>query len=156
MVFALRARVPDAGALAPAADAHSYYSVSQAAALLGVSRMSIWRWVRAGRLPVARFGHRTARIRREDLDQLVIDSRLRVVTDRMTADAIDPDRAPRSTWQGMGPSEHLVQFYEADAVLVETVIEYVEAGLRAGEVTIVIITETHRVEVEEGLRSDGL
>ena len=69
MVTALRPPLPDTGALAPAADAHSYYSISQAAALLGVSRMSIWRWVRAGRLPVARFGHRTARIRREDLDR---------------------------------------------------------------------------------------
>src|SRR5712692_10824187 len=98
MVFALRARVPDAGALAPAADAHSYYSVSQAAALLGVSRMSIWRWVRSGRLPVARFGHRTARIRREDLDRLVVESRVRLVSDRLTDDAIDLDRALQSTW----------------------------------------------------------
>src|SRR6266849_2732042 len=142
MVFALRARVPDAGALAPAADAQSYYSISQAAALLGVSRMSSWRWVRAGRLPVARFGHRTARIRREDLDRLVLESRLRIVPDRMIEDGIDPDRAPRSTWREMGPSEHLVQFYEADAVLVETVSEYVAAGLHAGEVTIAIISET--------------
>ena len=156
MVTALRPILANTGALAPAADAQSYYSVSQAASLLGVSRMSIWRWVRAGRLPVARFGHRTARIRREDLERLVHESRLRIVPDRMTGDAIDPDRAPPSTWREMGPSDHLVQFYEADAVLVETVVEYVGAGLRAGELTIVIITETHRVEVEEGLRSDGL
>ena len=155
MVTALRPPLPDTGALAPAADAHSYYSISQAAALLGVSRMSIWRWVRAGRLPVARFGHRTARIRREDLDRLVVESRLRVVTDRMTEDAIDPARAPRSTWQLMGPAEHLVQFYEADAVLVETVREYIGAGLRADEVTIAILTETHRADVEDGLRADG-
>src|SRR5712692_5714579 len=156
MVFALRARVPDAGALAPAADAQSYYSISQAAALLGVSRMSIWRWVRAGRLPVARFGHRTARIRREDLDRLVVESRVQVLTNRLTEDAVDPGRAPRSTWQEMGPSEHLVQFYEADSVLVETVSEYVAAGLHAGEVTIAIISETHRADVEKRLRSDGL
>ena len=156
MVAVVRPLLPKTDALAPAADAQSYYSVSQAAGLLGVSRMSIWRWVRAGRLPVARFGHRTARIRREDLDRLVLESRLRIVPDRMTEDAIDPDRAPRSTWSEMGPSEHLVQFYEADAVLVETVVEYVEAGLRSGEVVIAIITEAHRAEVEEGLRSDGL
>jgi PAS domain S-box-containing protein/excisionase family DNA binding protein len=158
MVTALRPLLPNihASALAPAADAQSYYSVSQAASLLGVSRMSIWRWVRAGRLPVARFGHRTARIRREDLERLVHESRLRIVPDRMTEDAIDPDRAPPSTWRDMGPSEHLVQFYEADAVLVETAVEYVGAGLRAGEVTLAIITETHRVEVEERLRLAGL
>jgi excisionase family DNA binding protein len=43
------------------------YSVSQAAVLLGVSRMTLSRWIRAGRLPAARLGHRTVRISREDL-----------------------------------------------------------------------------------------
>ena len=33
--------------------------------------------------------------------------------------------------------------------------EYIGAGLRAGEVTIAIITETHRADVEDGLRADG-
>jgi PAS domain S-box-containing protein/excisionase family DNA binding protein len=156
MVTALRPLLSDSVALAPAADAQNYYSVSQAASLLGVSRMSIWRWVRAGRLPVARFGHRTARIRREDLERLAQESPLRTVPDRVTADTIDPDRAPASTWRQMGPAEHMVQFYEADAVLVETVVDYVGAGLRAGEVTIAIITAPHRVAVEQGLRSAGL
>ena len=50
----------------------SYYSISQAAELLGVSRVSIWRWVRAGRLSVVRLGHRTARIKREDLERLPV------------------------------------------------------------------------------------
>jgi PAS domain S-box-containing protein/excisionase family DNA binding protein len=156
MVTALRPLLFNADALAPAADAQNFYSVSQAAGLLGVSRMSIWRWVRAGRLPVARFGHRTARIRREDLDRLVLESRLRIVPERMTEHAIDPDRAPRSTWRDVGPAEHLVQFYEADAVLVDTVVEYVGAGLRAGDIVIAIITKAHRAEVEAGLRSGGL
>jgi PAS domain S-box-containing protein/excisionase family DNA binding protein len=147
---------PASPALAPAADAQSYYSVSQAAAVLGVSRMSIWRWVRAGGLPVARFGHRTARIRREDLDRFVLASRLRVVPDRVAGDAFDADHAPRSTWHEMGPSEHLVQFYEDDAFLVRTLTEYIGAGLRAGEATIALVTEAHRAHVEERLRSDGL
>src|ERR687893_212896 len=68
-----RSPSPDAGASAQAADARSYYSISQAAALLGVSRMSIWRWIGAGRLPAARLGHRTTRIRREDLAQLLTE-----------------------------------------------------------------------------------
>jgi excisionase family DNA binding protein len=156
MVTALRPLLPSPDVLVPAADAQSYYSVSQAAGLLGVSRMCIWRWVRAGRLPVARFGHHTARIRRGDLDRLVLESRPRIVPGRMTEDAFDPDGAPQSTWREMGPSDHLVQFYEADAVLVETVVEYVAAGLRSGEVVIAIISEAHRAEVEDGLRSDGL
>src|SRR5947209_3458825 len=57
---------------AAAAGERRYYSISQAAALLGVSRVSIWRWVRDGRLPVARLGHRTARIKQEDLDALLL------------------------------------------------------------------------------------
>jgi hypothetical protein len=44
----------------------------------------------------------------------------------------------------MGPSGHLVQFYEADAALLEAVSEYIGAGLRAGE------------GLEERLRADGL
>src|SRR5215216_2632064 len=100
MVTELRP-LPGTDASAPSADAQSYYSISQAAGLLGVSRMSIWRWVRAGRLPVARFGHRTARIRREDLDRLVLESRLRIVPDHVTDDAGNLGRAPRSTWRDM-------------------------------------------------------
>src|SRR5438270_12554615 len=50
----------------------SYLSISQAAELLGVSRVSIWRWIRAGHLPVVRLGHRTVRIKREDLERLPI------------------------------------------------------------------------------------
>ena len=118
--------------------------------------MSIWRWVRAGRLPVARFGHRTARIRREDLDRLVFGSRLRVTPDHMTEDAINPDRAPRSTWPEVGPAEHLVQFYEADAALLDTVSEYIGAGLRAGEIAIAIVAEGHLAGIEERLKTDGL
>ena len=55
-----------------ASASRSYYSISQAAELLGVSRVSIWRWVRAGRLSVVRLGHRTARIKREDLERLPV------------------------------------------------------------------------------------
>ena len=51
-----------------AAGERSYYSISQAAALLGVSRVSIWRWIRAGQLPVIRLGHRTVRIAHADLN----------------------------------------------------------------------------------------
>src|SRR5581483_2172381 len=49
----------------------SFYSVSQAAAVLGVSRVTLSRWIRAGFLPVARLGHRTVRISHADLDQFV-------------------------------------------------------------------------------------
>src|SRR5688572_16617353 len=86
MVSAPNPARPDIDASPQAANEPSYYNISQAAALLGVSRMSIWRWIRAGRLPVARLGHRTARIRHEDLEQLLATrgpatAHLRVVPD---------------------------------------------------------------------------
>jgi excisionase family DNA binding protein len=39
-----------------------------AAAYLGVHLHTLRTWVRAGRLPQVRFGHRTVRFRRTDLD----------------------------------------------------------------------------------------
>src|SRR5947199_3796807 len=64
----------DGGARAEVAGERSYYSSSQAGALLGVSRVSIWRWIRAGQLPVIRLGHRTVRIAHADLEQLLVPS----------------------------------------------------------------------------------
>src|SRR4051794_31115998 len=50
-----------------------YYSVAEAASFLGVSRVTIWRWVKAGRLPICKLGHRTARLKREDLERLLAE-----------------------------------------------------------------------------------
>jgi hypothetical protein len=36
-----------------------------------------------------------------------VKSSQRIVPGRMTEDAIDPDRAPRSTWQELRASDHL-------------------------------------------------
>src|SRR5215210_4127619 len=116
---------PDSDAQPPlqAVEERSYYSISQAAALLGVSRMTIWRWVRAGRLPVARLGHRTSRIRREDLDALLAErgpaeARLRIAPDGVPgADGQSHIGAPHADWRTMGADAHFVQFYEADAAL---------------------------------------
>ena len=140
----------------------AYYNISQAASLLGVSRMSIWRWIRAGRLPVARLGHRTTRIRREDLERLLTErgpatSQLRVVPDGAPGASLrSDDAAPRSDWRAMDPSAHFVQFYEADASLLSAISDYVGAGLRAGETGIVIATPAHRADLEARLRADGL
>src|SRR5438105_10647946 len=49
----------------------TYYSIAEVAALLGVSRVSVWRWISSGRLPVSRLGHRTVRIRGQDVEQIL-------------------------------------------------------------------------------------
>ncbi|HEX2173430.1 MAG TPA: helix-turn-helix domain-containing protein, partial [Dehalococcoidia bacterium] len=70
MTAPLKALRPSAGVPADLTD-RDYLNISQAAALLGVSRVSIWRWIRAGHLPAARLGHRTTRIKRADLELVI-------------------------------------------------------------------------------------
>src|SRR5216684_444532 len=54
-----------------AGASRTYYSIAEVAALLGVSRVSVWRWISSGRLPVSRLGHRTVRVKRDDLVKIV-------------------------------------------------------------------------------------
>lgn len=160
-------------ARATAFSTPGYYSIGQAAALLGVSRVTIWRWVRAGRLPVARLGHRTTRIKREDLDGLV-QEHLEQATDEPDvpqtrtlgpstpgADGAIADGGlgpptPRTDWHGVGSGDHLVQFYETDAFLVDGVSAFIGAALRAGDVGVVLATPAHRAALEERLTAYGL
>src|SRR6266536_2374103 len=58
-----------------AGASRTYYSIAEVAAMLGVSRVSVWRWISSGRLPVWRLGHRTVRVKRDDLLQIVRPSR---------------------------------------------------------------------------------
>src|SRR5688572_30392677 len=127
MVSALRRPRPASGPSAPAADEPRYYNISQAAALLGVSRVSVSRWIRAGRLPVARLGHRTTRIRRDDVERLLGEHGLQTERSALMADA----------------SEHIVQFYEEAAPILSDVGRYIDTALADGGVGIVIATEAH-------------
>lgn len=149
---------PDPSPFSNATAEQGYYSVAEAAALLGVSRMSIWRWVRAGRLPAARLGPRTTRIRRADLERALLEDapgQPRGWVTRQRAAAGGPERGP-TDWREIGPSEHVVQFYEADAVLLDAVAEFIGAALRAGEAGLVVATEAHRAGIEARLGSGGL
>ena len=144
-----------------AAGERSYYSIAQAAALLGVSRVSIWRWVRAGRLPVSRLGHRTIRIARDDLERLLVQtgpagSWSWVARSTGAADGGDAGCAPRAGSPDPHPSEHVVQFYESDAFLLDAVGEFIGTGLRAGDAGIVVATEAHREGLEDRLRAYGV
>lgn len=48
--------------------ATNYVTIAEAARRLDVSRSTVWRWIRQGRLRAYRAGQRTIRIRDEDLD----------------------------------------------------------------------------------------
>jgi excisionase family DNA binding protein len=158
----------------PAAPASSdpgqraYYSITQAAALLGISRVTIWRWIGEGRLPAARLGHRTVRISREDL--------VRTLTQASpTAAGSAASHAPAPTLAGAGGAEraplpnraawseahvdaggHIVQFYDSDQFLLGAVAEFLGTALRGGDAAILIATEAHRTGIERRLRAHGI
>lgn len=147
----------DTSVAADTAGERCYYSISQAAALFGVSRVSIWRWIHAGRLPAARLGHRTTRIKREDLEQILVQgrpagSRSAAVRKLEAGD----EHAPRADWTEMSAAEHFVQFYETDAFLLDSVRDFIGAALRAGDAGIVVATPAHRAALEERWQRCGL
>jgi len=108
---------------------------------------------------VARLGHRTIRIRREDLDHLLhaaggpVQSRI----DRTSGErAWDGSEGERAIWTGLDEAEHFVHLYEKDIVLLDAVGEYITATLREEGVGIVIGTAAHRKGIESRLRANGL
>jgi excisionase family DNA binding protein len=52
-----------------------YVTVAEAAALLKVSRSTLWRWIDQGELPAYRLGQRRVLIKREDLGRLLTPAR---------------------------------------------------------------------------------
>jgi excisionase family DNA binding protein len=133
------------------AEERGFYSVSEVAALLGVSRVSIWRWISAGRLPVSRLGHRTVRIRREDVDRIARPLRGRrsqtavLLGDSVSAVALQP-----------GSKDHLVMFYDAEPFLIDSVAEFLAPALKSGDRAAIVATPRHRAEVEERLLAAGV
>src|SRR5687767_1380182 len=113
------ATVPEGQTTGSQADRRGFYSVTEAAALLGVNRVSVWRWIKAGNLPAARLGHRTTRIKKEDLERVLI----RV-----------GGRSKRAPWRDASAdahgAEHVVQFYESDDYLLEAVAGFLGEALR--------------------------
>lgn len=77
-----------------------YYTVAEAAAELGVSPSTVWRWIDANVLPAQRLGRRRIRIRREDLALVVSPARptsgdpgIRPDSAPLTPDALERRRA---------------------------------------------------------------
>lgn len=64
--------------------------------------------------------------------------------------------APNSDWSEMSEMEHFVQFYEADAFLLNSLGGYIGTALKAGEVAIVVATGVHREGLDALLQASGL
>src|SRR2546423_15600298 len=72
------------------------------------------------------------------------------------ADLAGHEFAPPVEWGAMGEPGHFVQFYESDAFLLDSLRDFVRAGLRAGDACIVVTKQAYRAELEERLRAEGL
>jgi hypothetical protein len=62
---------------------------------------------------------------------------------------------PLAYWTALGRSEHVAQFYEDDAALMDSVAGFIGAGFSDEESVIVIATKAHREGVHERLRDLG-
>src|SRR5712692_9088398 len=131
-----------------AGASRTYYSIAEVAALLGVSRVSVWRWISAGRLPVSRLGQRSVRGERDDILKIVRPSR--------NGSAPAPQPAGPLEAAQANSADHFVMFYEADRFLVDGVVDFIGPALLAGDRAIVVATPRHRARIEDGLRADGI
>jgi excisionase family DNA binding protein len=57
-----------------------YYTVAQAAKVLDVSPSTIWRWIKAAKLPAYRVGPRKIRIKKADLPIIITPARTKEVS----------------------------------------------------------------------------
>ncbi|MFN2578976.1 MAG: ATP-binding protein [Pyrinomonadaceae bacterium] len=66
------------------------------------------------------------------------------------------DLAPFSETGVTRPARHSVQFYESDSFLLDSVADFLHAGIRSGEACIVIATQTHCEQLAARLLGHGL
>lgn len=64
--------------------------------------------------------------------------------------------APSVDWSDLGQSDHFVQFYEMDTFLLESISDFIGAGLGSGAACIVIATPPHRQGLSQRLQANGL
>jgi len=86
-------------------EEREFYTASEAARELDVSRTTVWRWIGEGRLAAYRVGSRTLRIRREDVKKA-----LRPVVS-------DPIRDEDDLWLGYHPVEAKEALRQAAGIL---------------------------------------
>ena len=134
-------------------DERRFYSVSQVAALLGVNRVTVWRWIRSGRLPAARLGDRVTRIEHSDLERVLSRVESAGSEPRLRRQTVAETEAGDAASAVL---EHVAQFYEDDAFLLNGASDFIGAALRFGSAGVVIATEAHRAGLEERLWAAGI
>ena len=126
-----------------------YLTVTQAANYLGVSPWTLRNWDSAGKLKPERHPVNGYRIYREEDLKSVLESGHLLGKRKHTL-------TPNIDWRDIGENEHLVQFYETDAYLVESVAGYLAAGLSAGEAVVILATQEHRRRIGKKLAGRGI
>jgi PAS domain S-box-containing protein len=66
------------------------------------------------------------------------------------------DLPPPGAWGEAQPHSHLVQFYESDASLIDSLSRWFGDGLSAGDACVYIGTEAHRSSLDQGLEDRGI
>ena len=61
-----------------------------------------------------------------------------------------------TAWSDVSPHSHLVQFYENDGFLIDSLARWFGDGLDAGDTCIFVGTEAHRISLEKYLKDRGI
>lgn len=77
-----------------------YYTVSEAAAHLGVSNATVWRWIESGKLSAYRVGPKNIRIKKADLEAVIEPVRPRALKTLVNA-----EKEPEDPWAGYDPEK---------------------------------------------------
>src|SRR3954447_12964247 len=120
-----------------------YLTVGEAAKFLGVSPWTLRNWDKSGKLRPHRHPKNSYRIYLQtDLDAVL---------------ALEPSAVPATDWHRLEDGAHIVQFYEADAFLAESVAAFVAAALETpADTAIVVAAEPRRDAVRRALESRGI
>ena len=76
--------------------------------------------------------------------------------DRRGEGTVAGQLAPLSDWTSSPVLEHVVQFYESDTFLLDSLSGFIGTGLREAETCVVVATKAHRKGVEERLGLYGI
>ena len=69
---------------------------------------------------------------------------------------IQPRPADRSFWGELTPCEHLVQFYDDDSAILDSLAAFAVDGLERGDAVVIIATKGHRGRLENRLWAQGV
>ena len=67
-----------------------FYTVAEAARALGISPVTVWRWIEAEKLPAYRVGPRNIRIRKDDVQSMIKPARTKEVPREKERVQIEP------------------------------------------------------------------